>query len=1049
MTRAIKLVLQALAVLFGNLAIVFAVVAWRLSAGPISLAFLSPYLAQAFEAEDLSYHVEFSDTILTWAGWNRSLDILVRGVKVIDDGGKVLGTLPELSVGLSGLQLLRGRVTPTVIELLRPEVVLHRARDGSVRFGFGGVNGSGASDPAFKRLLAGVMAPRDPERPLGLLRQVSVRDADVTFEDEDVGLILHAQVNNIVLDRDPRGLVGHLDFVAQLGDVVLPISGDAVYVRETSTIDSELRVNGLNPAQLASMIPELDELKAVDLPLSGKIGVALSAEGQIGKTTFDLTADRGRLGAPGVLPEALDVVVGYARGEISADRTELRVDDMFVDLGGPSAEFSGLINETPEGTGLDGKLVLLDVPIDDLNRFWPETIAPGVREWVLANANAGVMRRFAATMKMPPERLRAGGFDGLKPGELAVDYEFSGTTFNYLKGLPKVTGIDGVGHSDGLNMTVTMRDGMLGNIQVIQSTSDMRGLTGTSPMMSMVAELDGEARDILEILDTPRLGYVKRAGLRPDQVKGHVRGQMGAQFLMLKRLKAEEVALSAKASVDALAVDGLISDFKASDGVLSVSLDSASGMDVSGTIKIEGVPAEISWRENFSAKAPFLTRYDVSAVIDDAARQRLGISLSRYLDGPVPTVIRYTDVNRKRRYVSAVLDMKEAALALPELNWLKPVGEAANLSIELLLPKQGDAKISNFVLQGKDARIEGNGALDVSLGRLTRLDITRMLLGQTDAAAHITPAANTTGAMEIAVTGESLDVRPYLDDIMRRDEEPVTDLDLDINVKHLITRVDQQLTTAHARLVFGDKGLKTVFLDGTLASGAPLRLRLEPNGVRRRLLVESDDAGSVARAFGIFDNAIGGKLRLEATIFDEIVGAPVEGNVKIDTFKVRNASTLANILAFASLTGIGDVMRGEGLSFDHFDMPFTVVDNLVTIKDARTSGAALGVTASGTVKLDNNEANIKGTIVPAYAVNSLLGNIPVIGDLLTGGEEGGGVFAAAYTVQGPIEAATITVNPLAALAPGFLRNLFSIFDGASEPGQEVGKMTEPPKETDR
>ena len=231
MTRAIKLVLQVLAVLFGSLAIVFAVVAWRLSAGPISLAFLSPYLAQAFEAEDLSYHVEFSDTILTWAGWNRSLDILVRGVKVIDDGGKVLGTLPELSVGLSGLQLLRGRVTPTVIELLRPKVVLHRARDGSVRFGFGEVNGSGASDPAFKSLLAGVMAPLDPERPLGLLRQVSVRDADVTFEDEDVGLILHAQVNNIVLDRDPRALVGHLDFVALLGDVVLPISGDAVHVR--------------------------------------------------------------------------------------------------------------------------------------------------------------------------------------------------------------------------------------------------------------------------------------------------------------------------------------------------------------------------------------------------------------------------------------------------------------------------------------------------------------------------------------------------------------------------------------------------------------------------------------------------------------------------------------------------------------------------------------------------------------------------------------------------------------------------------------------------
>ena len=165
MTRAIKLVFQVLAALFGSLALVFAVAAWRLSEGPISLSFLSPYLAEAFEAEDLDYRLEFTDTILTWAGWDRSLDISVRGVTVKNADGAVLGTVPELSVGLSGRQLLRGRVSPTVIELLRPEVVLHRALDGSVSFGVGNTIGGGASNPAVEGLLAGVMAPRDPDRP--------------------------------------------------------------------------------------------------------------------------------------------------------------------------------------------------------------------------------------------------------------------------------------------------------------------------------------------------------------------------------------------------------------------------------------------------------------------------------------------------------------------------------------------------------------------------------------------------------------------------------------------------------------------------------------------------------------------------------------------------------------------------------------------------------------------------------------------------------------------------------------------------------------------
>ena len=1049
MTRAIKLVFQVLAALFGSLALVFAVAAWRLSEGPISLSFLSPYLAQAFEAEDLDYRLEFTDTILTWAGWDRSLDISVRGVTVKNADGAVLGTVPELSVGLSGRQLLRGRVSPTVIELLRPEVVLHRALDGSVSFGVGDAIGGGASNPAVEGLLAGVMTPRDPDRPLGLLRRVSVRDAVLTFEDESAGLIIYAQTTNIVFDRDPRGLVGHLNFVAKLGDLTLPISGDAVYDRASGVIDSQMRITGVNPADLAAMIPQLDTLKSFDLPLTGKVGVSLSAEGEIGKTTFDVASDRGQLTVPGVLPETLDVVTGRARGAISADRTQLQIDDLFLDFGGPSMNFAGLIDKTPGSSSFNGEFVLLNVPIDQLGRYWPQSIAADGRDWVLANASSGVMNRLTASVKLPEERLLPGGFNSIKPGEIMVDYEFADATINYLNGLPKVTGVEGAGHTDGLTMTVTMRDGMLGPVKAIQGRAEMRDLTADSPLMSVVAELDGEAQDVLEILDLPRLGYVSRVGLKPAQVTGHVRGQMGAQFPMLKRLKAEAINLSAKATVDGLAIEGVLGNFKTSDGAFDVSVDSASGLDVKGTMKIEEVPSDISWRENFSPDAPFLSRYEISATLDDAARQRLGVSLAPYLSGPVPTVFRYTDSDRKKRNATAVMDLKEATLALPELYWEKASGVEGNLALNLDLPKGGPGKISNFVLQAKDVRFEGNATLDDSLAGFKELYITRMLVGLTDTKAQFQPAPEGKGPAKISIKGESLDIRPHLGDLMHRSGEPVTNLELDIDVKRLITRVDQQLTEARVRMVFGDKGLTNAFLDGKLASGVPLRVRLEPDGANRRLVVDSDDAGSVARAFDIFDNATGGKLHLEARIADSLAGEPVEGLVEIEKYKVRKASTLANLLAFASLTGIGDVLSGEGLSFDHFTMPFTVFDNLVTIKDAKTSGSALGLTASGTVKLDSDETDIRGTIVPAYALNSLLSDIPLLGDILSGGEEGGGIFAATYTVQGPIETPTITVNPLAALAPGFFRNLFLIFDGPSTPTTNDNQSTEPPIETDR
>jgi hypothetical protein len=62
-------------------------------------------------------------------------------------------------------------------------------------------------------------------------------------------------------------------------------------------------------------------------------------------------------------------------------------------------------------------------------------------------------------------------------------------------------------------------------------------------------------------------------------------------------------------------------------------------------------------------------------------------------------------------------------------------------------------------------------------------------------------------------------------------------------------------------------------------------------------------------------------------------------------------------------------------------------------------------------------------VAPAYAINSILGNVPIIGPLFGGGSQG--LFAANYRVSGPSNDPDVTVNPLSALAPGILRQLFA------------------------
>jgi hypothetical protein len=121
-----------------------------------------------------------------------------------------------------------------------------------------------------------------------------------------------------------------------------------------------------------------------------------------------------------------------------------------------------------------------------------------------------------------------------------------------------------------------------------------------------------------------------------------------------------------------------------------------------------------------------------------------------------------------------------------------------------------------------------------------------------------------------------------------------------------------------------------------------------------------------------------------------------------------------------------EVMQGPGLGFPRLVAPFRLTDEALDLADARAFSSSLGLTAKGRIELDAQQLDMQGTIVPAYFFNALLGNIPLVGKLFSP-ERGGGVFAASYTLHGPMADPEVFVNPLTALTPGFLRGLFGIF----------------------
>jgi uncharacterized protein YhdP len=213
-------------------------------------------------------------------------------------------------------------------------------------------------------------------------------------------------------------------------------------------------------------------------------------------------------------------------------------------------------------------------------------------------------------------------------------------------------------------------------------------------------------------------------------------------------------------------------------------------------------------------------------------------------------------------------------------------------------------------------------------------------------------------------------------------------------------------------------------VSATPAGGDPLSLAVGPDdkGVRHLKMVSSD-AGTVFRALDFTRSIRGGKLNVDGVYDDGTAGSPLRGTLTIDDFRIVDAPVLANILTLGSLTGIGDTLRGDGILFVGLEMPFVMTKNRIHLKAGRMSGPAIGLTMDGQIDRATDVIDMEGTLVPAYTINSFLGKVPLLGPLIVG-REGEGIFAITYSVRGQSDDPTVVVNPLSAIAPGFLRRIF-------------------------
>lgn len=1075
--RTFRGLVQLLGALGAGLAILLVLAAWRLSSGPITLAFLSPYIEKALSAEDGSLAIRLDNTILTWAGWERTLDVRVLNVRAVGAGGTAVAVVPELSLSLSVKALIKGVVAPRSIELYRPSLQVARREDGTLEVGFG--QGADASDVLSSRLLERLSKEPDEIGPMGYLSRIVVRDADVLIVDRRLDTVWHAPHAEVSLRRDADGIEGEISLDLESAGRVTRVDLLGGYRRSTERLDFGVRFSDLVPATFARLSPHFAALAAAAVPLSGRLLVSLKMDGGVEAVDFEMKGGAGRIDLPAPLAQSVGVagltLNGLYRGadqvltvdQLTVDlgeegsllmpaadghRTPLRsltaratldeggdhleVTSVEADLGGPTASLTADIRRDGGETRIRAEGTLREVPADDAHLYWPAAWGRDPHAWVTANLSAGRVVEARASVEAV---VGAGGDVAIT--SLTGDMRLAGMTVDYLSPMPKAVRVDGTATFTRQRFDISISKGEVFGLTTNEGHLTFTGLDEYDQYLDLDLVIQGPVKRAIQLIDRKPLGLASKINIDPNQSSGEATTRLKLYFILEKAVTIDQVKVSAVSRMRKLAVANAILGRSISNGDLDLKIDNRS-MVVSGKANLGTIPGTLEWRRNFDDKAPVHSIYVLKGTVGDKEREEeFGLTFApfspEFISGPIGAEVRWEVLASGQGRMKTKLDLSQASLALPEAGWSKPAGDAGSAEVDLALQGERITGIPSFTVAARDLKARGSVAINAASGRLERLDLAQLAFGRTDLKGAMVAGAD--GGWTVSVHGPSFDLEPVMDDLFSDDSAPTEpedkpNLSVAVDLGQVWIGPGQAIHQIRGTMARSAGKWRAVTLAGVLVGDRTLTVRIEPGkDGNRNLTVLSNDAGETLRTFGYYENMIGGDLDIRGTFDDAVPGAPLTGRLTATDFRVIKAPVLAHLVSYVALTGIVDALQGPGLSFSDLDIPFTQHEGVITLKDGRVHGSALGFTASGKIFTHAEVLDVEGTLVPAYAINSALGNIPFIGGLFSGGEKGGGVFAATYKMTGPMEKPKVTVNPLSVLAPGFLRNLFGIFDGADTP----------------
>ncbi len=1050
------------------------IVAWKLSDGPISLSFLVPYVEEKFRSFEYKENLKIEDISLNWEKWNGPIHLKLKNLSIEVAEKKISGTVPEITFSLKKQALIRGEILPQTIRISKPEIEILRNKNRVFDLNFFGLGSFEIGKKSEKDFFVfGDFFKR--------LEKLDLIDAQIIVKDYD-GEILWTPVSDIQLFWNNRGVDGNLSLLLDNEGKLAELKILAQYKKEENTLHLIADFEKLSLTPFVSFLKNLTPFRKLNVPFSGSVSVIIPFDGSPEKVSFDLRGGEGSLNFPTIFLEPVKVTNVLFKGSYRNDSRETEIDDLRVtidpkssvrlikgggsqipiksfsmmagydgkydfldikklqlDLGGADILFSGLASGIAGTRELNASINmrLINMELNDLREYWPKNFKTKMRAAIFQNVSDGLIL----------DAVLDTSFSFKQDGSANIFYlngqaDVSGAAIKIFPGDKGLSDVKSVVKFDGHSVKITIDSGNFQKLRFIRGQILIAELNNAAPQAEINFNIKGSVSSYLDYLVNEKLnvdyGFLSHLG----QLTGEVETKLKLSLPLVNNLKSDQIVFSSHSKIRNLRSVNILNGNNLESELLDLAINN-KGMILSGKIRLAEIPGELVFEKYFSEVKDHQSQIELSLIIEEINSIKLkGIehfNLSEeYISGKLGVDIKLTVFDDTDQRIEIDLDLTQSSFAFEKLGWEKAAGIFGRGYVVANLKKMVVADEPQFSIVAGDLNAKGTILYSKKDKGSQKINFENVSYGRSKYKGTL--ALLSDQSWDVKIFGESLDLSTFWKDYLHNEstknrlDSSLPTVKLVVDVKNVFLSAEETLQRVSGLITFKQGLFENVDLDVKINHSTSFKFLIQPdlNG-KRALKIHAINAGGVFQFFDVFDNMKGGELTITGLFDDTINGEPLNGLLYVRKFRVTNAPVLTQLVSILSLTGLLEILDGKGLSFKSLELPFLLHRGTSKFSSARASGPSLGFTASGSVNHKDEVIELEGTIVPAYALNSVFGKLPLLGKIFTGGERGGGIFAANYKLSGLMENPNITVNPLSALTPGFLRNVFGILDDLKKP----------------